>query len=348
MCLDGTVPGYHFDPGFGSGANNWLVDLEGGAWCNNVRTCVYRKKTNRGSSNYMEKQIEFSAKLSNKVEENPDFYNWNRVRVRYCDSGSFAGEGYDEANGLYFRGQRIWTVVMEELMSKGMRSAEKALLSGCSAGGLSSLLHCDQFRALFPSSTVVKCFSDAGFFLDAVDVSGGRSLRSVFQGVVSIQGVTKNLPASCTSRMEASLCFFPQNIVDGIKTPTFILNAAYDVWQLQESLAPKNADPQGYWKDCKFNHSKCNASQIQFLQGFRDEMINDLQGFSAIKQSGLFINSCFDHCQSERQERWLGDNSPAIGNKGIAKSVGDWYFERSEVKAIDCPYPCDNTCHHLF
>lgn len=49
--------------------------------------------------------------------------------------------------------------------------------------------------------------------------------------------------------------------------------------------------------------------------GFRDEMVNDLQGFSAIKQSGLFINSCFDHCQSERQERWLGDNSPAIGNK---------------------------------
>lgn len=29
-----------------------------------------------------------------------DFYNWNRVRVRYCDSASFAGEGYDEVSRI--------------------------------------------------------------------------------------------------------------------------------------------------------------------------------------------------------------------------------------------------------
>jgi len=34
--------------------------------------------------------------------------------------------------------------------------------------------------------------------------------------------------------------------------------------------------------------------------------------------------------------------------QGIAKSVGDWYFDRAEVKAIDCRYPCDNTCHHII
>ncbi|KAF4371756.1 hypothetical protein G4B88_030860 [Cannabis sativa] len=31
----------------------------------------------------------------------------------------------------------------------------------------------------------------------------------------------------------------------------------------------------------------------------------------------------------------------------IAVSVGDWYFDREKVKEIDCPYPCDNTCHNL-
>ncbi|XLS51507.1 hypothetical protein HN51_012184 [Arachis hypogaea] len=31
----------------------------------------------------------------------------------------------------------------------------------------------------------------------------------------------------------------------------------------------------------------------------------------------------------------------------IAVAVGDWYFDRAGVKVIDCPYPCDNTCHHL-
>ena len=42
----------------------------------------------------------------------------------------------------------------------------QALLSGCSAGGLASILHCDEFGGLFPKTTKVKCLSDAGFFLD--------------------------------------------------------------------------------------------------------------------------------------------------------------------------------------
>ncbi|KAF3570193.1 hypothetical protein F2Q69_00062441 [Brassica cretica] len=28
VCLDGTLPGYHLDRGFGSGANSWLIHLE--------------------------------------------------------------------------------------------------------------------------------------------------------------------------------------------------------------------------------------------------------------------------------------------------------------------------------
>jgi hypothetical protein len=33
--------------------------------------------------------------------------------------------------------------------------------------GLASILHCDEFRDLFPETTKVKCLSDAGVFLDA-------------------------------------------------------------------------------------------------------------------------------------------------------------------------------------
>ncbi|XWS46363.1 hypothetical protein CRYUN_Cryun14cG0058800 [Craigia yunnanensis] len=158
VCLDGTPPGYHLDRGFGSGANSWLIQLEGGGWCNNIRTCVFRKTTPRGSSNFMAKQINFTGILSNKAEENPDFYNWNRVKLRYCDGASFAGEGQNER-------KRIWSAAMEEFMTKGMQNAEQALLSGCSAWGLASILHCDEF--LFPKTTKVKCLSDAGLFLDA-------------------------------------------------------------------------------------------------------------------------------------------------------------------------------------
>ncbi|PSS08446.1 Pectin acetylesterase [Actinidia chinensis var. chinensis] len=95
------------------------------------------------------------------------FFNWNRVKLRYCDGASFAGDSEDKAAQLQFRGQRIWSVAMEDLMSKGMRNANQALLSGCSAGGLAAILHCDEFRYLFPRRTKVKCLSDAGLLLNA-------------------------------------------------------------------------------------------------------------------------------------------------------------------------------------
>ncbi|KAK7269492.1 hypothetical protein RIF29_22222 [Crotalaria pallida] len=347
VCTDGTPPAYHLHRGFGSGANSWLVNLEGGGWCNNVRSCVYRKKTRRGSSAFMEKEIPFTGILSDNAQENPDFFNWNRVKIRYCDGASFTGDSEYKAAQLQFRGERIWWAAMEDLKSKGMRFAKQALLSGCSAGGLATIIHCDEFRGLFPRTTKVKCLSDGGLFLDVVDVSGGHTLRGIFSGVVNLQGVQKNLPRTCTNHLDPTSCFFPQNLISNIRTPLFILNAAYDSWQLQSSLAPPSADHRGFWHDCRLNHAKCGGSQIQFLQGFRNQMLNVVKGFSRSNQNGLFINSCFAHCQSERQDTWFADNSPAIGNKAIALAVGDWYFDRAVVKDIDCPYPCDKTCHHL-
>ncbi|KAJ8620375.1 hypothetical protein MRB53_028904 [Persea americana] len=310
LCLDGSLPAYHLHRGSGSGANNWLIHLEGGAWCNNIRTCVSRKNSAFGSSNYMDKEVSFTGILSNKPEENPDFFNWNRVKLRYCDGASFLGDDQNKDAELIFQGQRIWLAGMEELMSKGMSDASQALLSGCSAGGLASILHCDKFRELFPSSVKVKCLSDAGLFLDVIDISGRRTLRSTFDGVVKLQNVQKNLPNICTSHMDPTWCFFPENSVANIKTPLFLLNAAYDSWQLEESLAPKSADP--------------NDSSFSRLQ---ESMLNAIKDFLVLNQSGLYINSHFIHCLTEDQGIWFSDNSPVLEGKRIAQSVGDWYFD---------------------
>ncbi|CAL1393148.1 unnamed protein product [Linum trigynum] len=347
VCLDGTLPGYHLHRGYGSGANSWLIQLEGGGWCNSIRTCVYRKTTRRGSSRYMEKHLAFTGILSNRAELNPDFFNWNRVKVRYCDGASFLGDSENKAARLQFRGQRIWVAAMRDLLSKGMRNAHQALLSGCSAGGLAAILHCDEFRELFPRTTKVKCLSDAGLFLDSPDIAGVRTLRNLYSGVVKLQGVGKNLPRLCTSHLNPTLCFFPQHIIATVKTPLFLLNAAYDSWQIQSSLAPPSADPHGYWNGCRKNNAKCTPSQIKFLQGFRYRMLRTVRRFSMSKANGMFINSCFAHCQTERQDTWFADYSPAIRNKAIALAVGDWYFGRSAARAVDCAYPCDRSCHNL-
>uniref|UniRef100_A0A7N2RE70 Pectin acetylesterase n=1 Tax=Quercus lobata TaxID=97700 RepID=A0A7N2RE70_QUELO len=348
VCLDGSPPAYHWDKGFGAGINNWLVHFEGGGWCNNVTTCRSRTKTRLGSSKLMDKEIAFSGILSRFQKFNPDFYNWNRIKVRYCDGASFTGDvaAINPANNLHFRGARVWRAVIEDLLSKGMKDAKNAILSGCSAGGLTSILHCDSFRSLVPVGAKVKCLADAGYFINVNDVSGAQHIQEFYSQVVATHGSAKNLPSSCTSKMRPGLCFFPQNMAEHIQTPIFFVNAAYDSWQIKNILAPGVADPHGTWHDCKLNVKKCSPNQIKTMQDFRLQFLSALSKAGTSSSKGLFIDSCYAHCQTEMQETWLRDDSPVLGKTTISKAVGDWYYDRSPFQKIDCPYPCNPTCHN--
>jgi hypothetical protein len=127
VCLDGSPPGYHLQRGFGSGEHSWLVFLEGGAWCNSIESCSRRKMGVYGSSKFM-KAAEFNGILSNDQQLNSDFYNWNKVAIRYCDGASFSGdaEAQDkDGSTLHFRGLRIWEAVVDELMGKGLATAKQ-------------------------------------------------------------------------------------------------------------------------------------------------------------------------------------------------------------------------------
>ncbi|KAG4152423.1 hypothetical protein ERO13_D04G121200v2 [Gossypium hirsutum] len=350
VCLDGSLPGYHFQKGFGSGSNNWLLHIEGGGWCNSIETCEIRKRTALGSSKYMDPLIPFDGILSHQSSQNPDFYNWNIVKMRYCDGASLAGHPESEfKNGtkLFFRGQLIWEAIMSELLSLGLSKAKQALLTGCSAGGLATLIHCDDFRAHLPKDATVKCLADAGFFLDEPDILGNRTMSNFYHDVVQLQGVAKSLHKNCITEMEPSKCIFPQQIIKNIRTPLFIVNPAYDFWQIQHVLVPAGSDPDGYWRRCRLSIQKCDSTQIENLQGFRSSLLKAVGKLQHDKEGGMFINSCFVHCQTWMAETWHSSNSPRINNKTIAESVGDWYFNRKVTKEIDCPYPCNPTCYHM-
>ncbi|KAK6251631.1 Pectinacetylesterase/NOTUM - like 2 [Theobroma cacao] len=324
VCLDGSPPAYHWDRGYGTGINSWLIQLEGGGWCNNVTSCLVRKNTHL------------------------DFYNWNRVKVRYCDGSSFTGDvaAVNPVTNLHFRGARVWLAVMEDLLAKGMRNAENAVLSGCSAGGLASILHCDSFPALLPMGTKVKCLSDAGYFINAKDVSGGHYIEAFFNQLVATHGSAKNLLPSCTSRMRPGLCFFPEYMAQQIQTPLFFINAAYDSWQIRNILAPGIADPRGYWESCKLDIKNCLPSQIKTMQDFRLQFLVALLRLGKSSSRGMFIDSCYAHCQTEMQGLWLMPDSPLLNKTSIAKAVGDWFYDRNPFQKIDCAYPCNPTCHN--
>lgn len=115
------------------------------------------------------------------------------------------------------------------------------------------------------------------------------------------------------------------------------------------------------------------------MTDFRTEFLSALAASAGSSTTGLFINSCYAHCQSETQETWLRSDSPVLADtvstmisywnccpfssllillleilsadfcfilQTIAKAIGDWYFDRRPFKKIDCPYPCDKTCHN--
>lgn len=348
VCLDGSPPAYHFDKGFEAGIDNWIVHFEGGGWCNNATTCLDRTNTRLGSSKKMDKTLSFSGFFSSGKKFNPDFYNWNRIKVRYCDGSSFTGdvEAVDPKTNLHYRGGRIFVAVIEDLLAKGMKNAKNAILSGCSAGGLTSILQCDRFKTLLPAAAKVKCVSDAGYFINVKAVSGASHIEQFYSQVVQTHGSAKNLPSSCTSRLSPGLCFFPQNVAAQIKTPIFFVNAAYDSWQIKNILAPGVADPHGTWRNCKLDIKSCSSSQLSTMQGFRTEFLKAISVVSKSPSKGMFIDGCYSHCQTGMQETWMRTDSPVLAKTTIAKAVGDWYYDRSNFQQIDCPYPCNPTCHN--
>ncbi|KAG8084581.1 hypothetical protein GUJ93_ZPchr0010g8923 [Zizania palustris] len=222
----------------------------------------------------------------------------------------------------------------------------QAFLTGCSAGGLATYIHCDNFHALLPKDSRVKCLADGGFFLDVEDISRQRTMRAFYSDVVRLQDIQGRF-SHCGPNMDLGQCFFPSEVVKGITTPVFVLNPAYDAWQVQHVLAPKVSDPQHSWLNCRLDISKCDSNQLEILQGFRKELHNAISELRHKRDWGFFIDSCFVHCQSLYSLTWHSPSSPRVNNKTIAEAVGDWFFDRREVKEIDCEYPCNPTCYNL-
>ncbi|XP_070027696.1 pectin acetylesterase 7-like isoform X2 [Nicotiana sylvestris] len=172
-----------------------------------------------------------------------DFYNWNKVFVRYCDGGAFTGdvEYVDHVTNLHFRGARIFEAVMEDLLAKGLKNAKNAILAGSSAGGYPTMLYCDHFRSLLPNTPRVKCLVDSGYFIHVKNPMQASGFEKIYNSLLTLHGSTKALPKSCTSKMNPPLCFFPENMQQHIKTPLFIAMSAFDYYQIKTTIDP-NAD----------------------------------------------------------------------------------------------------------
>ncbi|XP_047963433.1 pectin acetylesterase 11-like [Salvia hispanica] len=345
VCLDGTPPAYAYSPGFGDGVDNWHVFLEGGGWCLDVDDCLDRTKYRTGSSAKLMSEVQngvisFGGMLDANSTLNPNFYNWHVVIIFYCDGSSFMSdvEAVDPKHNLTYRGARIYDAMMDELLRIGMGNAKNALLSGSSAGGLSTILHCDKFQSLFHNTTKVKCVSDSGFFIHGEHFIGADWRESSFSRVVSTHGLTNMLPTSCTSKFSPTLCLFPENLVPDIQTPLFLIESAFDLYQIGSNLySPGDRSPR--WVSCLQNLMFCNSTEIEIMKDFRFTFINTLKNTIANSSSrrGYYVHSCWRHTHilSPRGSICSLFVGHGLADKNIAEAVGDWYFDRSEFQEMD-------------
>ncbi|KAM3216189.1 pectin acetylesterase 8 [Capsicum annuum] len=326
VCLDGSPPAYYFDPGFGDGVDSWIVQISGGAWCVNVTDCIGRTKTQLGSSKYMGEQ-EFRGIHSKNKSANPDFYNWNKVILAYCDGGSFVGdvEYVDPATNLHFRGKRIFYAILEELLEKGLKNAKNALLAGGSAGGYPAVLYCDSFRDSLPSAARVKCLNDCGYFPHFKNSELEKNWHVRFSGVAELQGAAQSLPKSCTSKMKPELCLYSQNIQQDIKTPLFIFMSAYDNVETKYTF--------GDYMGGLIDGGKCSASQNQSLIEMRSEFLNALPKGDNPKLRGVFVDSVHHHNSLLR--RWIPETAINVNGQLHTEVFADWYFDRKYTYLID-------------
>lgn len=138
----------------------------------------------------------------------------------------------------------------------------------------------------------------------------------------------------------------PEHVLKGLKTPVFVVNSAYDWWQISNILVPGIADPEGLWDSCKASLLSCSESQLRVVQGFRDSFLQRLEPLLDYRKDGAYVDSCYVHCQTDYGELWSGGGGgcPSVEGKSIARVVGDCYFERDSTKVVDCPFPCNPSC----
>ncbi len=364
-CLDGSNPIYYFQPGTGPDTDKWVYFITGGSWCFDDAGCAGRSQGFLGSSNgfpSVREPDDAGGILSDDPSYNPQFYQWNKVYLPYCDGSSFTGNRTEPvvygSQTIYYRGAAILPATTRHLLTnQGMDQASVVVLSGDSAGGLSVLHNCDKVaRHLLDYNIPLKCLPDAGLFPNVSTVYGTYHFGYLFRQLVQTHHSYSSFHPLCLAAHpnDPESCMFPEYFIQYLTTPSFYLNDMYDAYtvnhdyfiypssttETETELAPVDAACyQGRFL-------QCNTDQRNFMDGKRLDYLNWLQPIQDNTRDGLFLTSCGAHVQScfNMWYSWLPNtdfDNPKIGYQTIHDAFADWLFQRVPIqqsKKVMLPY----------
>eukprot|EP00039_Didymoeca_costata_P003304 m.66724 g.66724 ORF g.66724 m.66724 type:complete len:445 (+) comp11829_c0_seq1:35-1369(+) len=317
--LNGDAPIYLMRRNLNS--DKWIVYLEGGGWCygqteeETIQSCIHRAgfvpddtptKTSGSTHEEGKYSIDFSdygGILGANCTTNPGFCEWNAVFVHYRDGGSFGSNRAEPIqakfrNGskalMWMRGRPSFNAVVADLQQNhGMSAATEVILTGSSAGGLAVLYNLDHFAGLLGQNVRLTGFPDAGFFLDAMNVNGEYYYRNNFIAAdpvwnITGSGGTNKACLASQSKATAWKCLMAQYIIPYLQTPLYVLNSAYDAYQLPNIL--QTPCPVST-KD-----KPCNATQSQQYGKMFKDLVTTV--INSSNKNGVYVCSCWVHAQN--------------------------------------------------
>jgi len=265
--------------------------------------------------------------------ENPDFYDWTKVHVNYCDGSSWSGDRREplktkSGQRLFMRGRHNLDATLASLLDNGLASATHVIMKGQSAGALAIFLHVDYIRSRLHSDIDFVALADSGMFLNLPTWTGWPGYAIQMQGVVELHKVT-GLNDRCVqqySHAERWHCFMAPYILPHITTPLFIVQALYDAWQTEYIVNLNCVDHA--CQDHKQYQSWLNLSAQQQI---------------ALKQapqgSGVFAKPCYIHGMVNKDDVW---KNWKVNGTSMRDSFSYWWRTRNGLNLVDNrPYGSD-------
>eukprot|EP00854_Cymbomonas_tetramitiformis_P007035 gene7035-8391_t len=385
VCLDGSPGAFYWgralDPTL---ATSWVIFFEGGGWCYSEADCANRARTDLGSSvsypptitQAREERRHIFRILSGTLvwacvlcrfntgykagifgpnpSQNPDFAGANHVYLKYCDGNSFSGDREKPVKTtagvtLHFRGKRILDAVLDTLAmdpTYNLSEASDVLLTGCSAGGLSTYLHADyigeRLDVLAPNLQRYKAAPCSGFFLDHPNAEGLPVYTQQMKAIFALSNATAGMNAACIAAHSPTgdqwKCNLAQYTYAHVQTPIMVLNSALDCWSTGCILAAEREAPgasqngncsasTAFPKGCACYgcaiERTCSASAFQRFQDWEHSFLEALTAPATYHKpgNGAFIYSCYTHCAGSQSLF----NSIEVDGVTMQAAVSAWW-----------------------
>ena len=315
VCLDGSPAAFYLRKG--AEASKFYIHHQPGGWCASDADCAARALTSMGSSAGLAPTGGWdTGYMSTDPAANPLMHNWSMVFLPYCDGASFTGNleppvAVGNAT-IYYRGHRVLRAVIAALLASadaGLASASEAVISGCSAGGLSAILHADEWRAALPAAAKVVAVPDSGWFQDYNAPGVAQSFEQLMLWIFARMNATEGVPAACRAANAGApeRCIFAETVAQTLATPTFPLQSQFDEWQIDNDLFSRDA-------------ARVNA------YGARLAALVSANLLGPGREHGVFLDSCEHHCW-QGGEWQCNPNATCILIDGDsqASAMAKWY-----------------------